>query len=158
MTREQAMRILTYSKTAAVVGTLMLAGVAISACVERAKEPGNELPQGYVDAPKPGDVLQPGKTRVGGWALDDSGVAEVRIYFDGRYKASARLNVARPDVGRIHPRYARRGDIYGWNLNVDFGTSPGTHTIVVQAVDDNGATCDIGIVPVVIPGQQPPGR
>jgi hypothetical protein len=29
--------------------------------------------------------------------------------------------------------------------------------IVIQAVDDNGATRDIGVVPVVIAGQQPPG-
>lgn len=150
------MQILTFSRTAVMIGTLVFMMASLSACAERAKNPDNELPQGTVDVPKPGDVLRPGKTLVGGWALDDSGVAEIRIYFDGRYKASSRLNVARPDVAKVHPRYARRGDIFGWNVEVDFGTSPGSHTILFQAVDDNGATRDIGIVPVVIPDQKSP--
>jgi hypothetical protein len=150
------MRILTCSRTAVHIYALLFAVASLSACVERAKNPENELPQGTVDMPKSGDVLRPGKTLVGGWALDDSGVAEIRIYLDGRYKASARLNVARPDVAQAHPRYARRGDIYGWNVEVNFGTSPGPHTILCQAIDDNGAPRDIGTVPVVIPGQKPP--
>lgn len=150
------MRCLTCSTTTTLVVAVALAAVALSACSERAKNPDNELPQGTVDVPKAGDVLRPGKTLVGGWALDDSGVAEIRIYFDGRYKASARLNVARPDVAQAHPRYARRGDIYGWNVEVDFGTSPGSHQILCQAIDDNGAPRDIGIVQVVIPDQKPP--
>ena len=151
------MRILTCSKTAALIGTLVFLVASLPACAERAKNADNELPQGAVDVPRPGDVLRPGKTLVGGWALDDSGVAEIRIYLDGHYKSSARLNVARPDVAKVHPRYARRGSIHGWNVEVDFGTSPGSHTILFQAVDDNGATRDIGIVPVVIPDPKPPG-
>lgn len=150
------MRIVTCSRTAALACALLIAVATLPACVERAKNPENELPRGIVDVPRPGDVLRPGKTLVGGWALDDSGVAEIRIYFDGHYKASARLNVARPDVGQAYPRYARPGDIYGWNLEVDFGTTPGSHTILCQAIDDNGAPRDIGVVDVVIPEKKPP--
>jgi hypothetical protein len=151
------MNVLTRSRITALIGALVVATASWAACTERAKNPDNELPQGELDAPKTGDILRPGKTLVGGWAIDDAGVAEIRIYFDGRYKASARLNVARPDVTRAHPRYARRGDISGWNVALDFGISPGPHTILAQAVDDNGATRDIGVVSVVIPAQTPPG-
>ncbi|MCX6546018.1 MAG: Ig-like domain-containing protein [Acidobacteria bacterium] len=133
------------------IATIAVALSSFLACGERVKNPDNELPQGVVDTPKAGDVLKPGKTLVGGWAVDDSGVSEIRIYFDGHYKTSVRLGVPRPDVARAMPRYARRGDIYGWNVEVDFGIGPGPHTILVQAIDDSGATRDIGVVPVTVP-------
>jgi hypothetical protein len=132
-------------------GAVLVVAAALAGCGERVKDPDNELPSGVVDTPKAGAVLRPGKTLVGGWAMDDSGVAEVRLYFDGHFKDSARLNVARPDVGRAIPQYARRGDIYGWNIEADFGMEPGSHTILVQAVDESGATHDIGVIPVSIP-------
>jgi len=135
----------------AIIVTVVI-GIAFStACAERAKNPDNELPFGVVDTPKPDAVLTPGKTLVGGWALDDSGVAEIRIYLDGHFKTSVRLSVPRPDVAKEMPRYARRGDIYGWNVETDFGMSPGPHTILAQAVDDSGATRDIGVIPVTVP-------
>jgi hypothetical protein len=133
------------------VGLVTAALAASLACGERVKNPDNELPQGVVDTPKTGDVLKPGKTLVGGWAVDDSGIAEIRIYFDGHYKASAGVNVPRPDVAKAMPRYARRGDIHGWNIEVDFGMAPGPHIILVQAVDDSGATRDIGVMTVTVP-------
>ena len=134
-----------------VIGCAALAAaLSSSGCTERAKDPLNELPQGSVDRPKPGDTIRTGRTVVGGWAIDDNGVAEIRVYLDGHYKTSARLNVVRADVGLAYPRYARAGDIYGWNVEVDLGAAPGPHTILVQAVDDNGATRDIGTIPVVV--------
>jgi hypothetical protein len=133
-----------------------VAAACSGGCTERAKDPANELPHGSVDRPKAGDTIRPGRTVVGGWAIDDSGVAEIRLYFDGHYKASARLNVVRPDVGQAYPRYAHRGDVYGWNVEVDFGTALGPHTIVVQAVDDNGATTDIGTIPVMMVAAKSP--
>ena len=57
----------------------------------------------------------------------------------------------RPDVAKALPRYARRGDIHGWNALIDFGMAAGPHTILIQAVDDSGATRDIGVVPVTVP-------
>jgi hypothetical protein len=125
--------------------------LSLGACREPAKNPRNLLPYGYVDTPKAGDVLRPGKTLVGGWALDDTGVAEVRVFFDGRYKASAPIAAARPDVGKVMPQCARQRNICGWNLLVDFGLVAGEHTILVQAIDDMGASRDIGTIPVTIP-------
>ena len=118
------------------------------ACGERVRNPDNELPQGVVDTPRAGDVIKPGHTLIGGWAIDDSGIIEIRIYLDGHYRTSVRLGVPRPDVARANPGYARTGDIYGWNIDMDFNMAPGPHTILAQAVDDCGATRDIGVVPV----------
>jgi hypothetical protein len=104
-----------------------------------------------LDTPKAGDTLRPGPTLVGGWAADDSGVTEIRIFFDGHFQARTTLTVARPDVARVLPKYPRAGDIYGWNALVDFAATSGAHTILVQAVDNAGATRDIGVVPVTGP-------
>lgn len=130
---------------------LALVTVAFPGCGPGIRNPGNELPSGLVDVPKAGATLRPGPTLVGGWAVDDSGIREVRVYFDGRFKASTVLTVARPDVAKAMPRYARADALHGWNVLVDFGMAPGAHTLLVQAVDDHGATRDIGVISVTVP-------
>jgi hypothetical protein len=125
--------------------------VSAVACGDKVKDAGNQLPFGFIDAPKPGDVIKPGPTMVGGWAVDDTGIREIRIYVDDHYATSTTLTVSRPDVAKVHPRYATKGDMLGWNLLLDLGSTPGTRTILVQAVDENGATRDLGVVPVVVP-------
>ena len=132
------------------VAAMVLRALPISACGDHATNPENELPSGVVDVPKAGDALQPGRTLVGGWAVDDSAVLEIRIYFDGRYKTSTSLNVPRPDVAKALPRYARRGDIHSWNAR-SISAWPPARTILIQAVDDSGATRDIGVIPVTVP-------
>lgn len=122
-----------------------------AACAAPEPDPTNELPFGFVDVPTAGTELRPGPNLVGGWALDDVGVTEIRFYFDGKYVTRTTLAVPRPDVAKALPKYARSGDRYGWNLNVDFAATPGPHTILVQAVDSSGATRDIGVVAVTGP-------
>ena len=126
-------------------GLLVTAAVA---CADKPVDPNNELPSGNVDTPRAGDLLRPGPTFVGGWAMDDSGVAAIRIYFDGHFRAQTIPTIPRPDVAKAFPKYARPGDLYGWNIQIDFATTSGPHTILVQAVDTSGATKDIGVVPV----------
>lgn len=135
------------------LGTAVTAGLmaAVSACVDPPPDPANELPIGFVDTPSAGEVLRPGPTLVGGWAVDDTRIVEIRIYFDGRFVARATQGVARPDVAKAWPKYARAGDLHGWNTIVDFAATAGAHTIVVQAVDTAGATRDIGVIPVTVP-------
>jgi hypothetical protein len=130
---------------------LALVTMTLPGCGPGINNPGNELPSGVVDEPKAGATLRPGPTLVGGWAMDDSGIREIRVYFDGRFKTSTVLAVARPDVAKARPRYARPDAMHGWNVLFDFGMAPGTHTLLVQAVDDQGATRDIGVIPVTVP-------
>ncbi len=120
-------------------------------------DPGNELPFGVVDAPHGGQTV--GRTvEVAGWALDDVRVDVVNIYVDGRFRGPARLTIRRPDVSKAFSKYIKPGatdaDVHGWNASVDLGDVPGPHTIIAQAVDDRGATRDIGSATVTLIGRE----
>ena len=90
---------------------------------------------------------------VGGWALDDEGVKEVRVYVDNRFVGRTTVTLSRPDVSKSFPKYAANGnDIHGWVLTVSLGNAfaDGPHTVLAQAVDTQGATRDIGTVNVAL--------
>ena len=80
--------------------------------------------------------------------MDDREIREVRVYVDGRFAEVSKLNTDRPDVSKVFPQYAHATHLHGWTTTIVF-EAPGAHTILVQAVDSNGATRDIGAVPVV---------
>jgi len=132
---------------------LMLLGVMMAGWSCRRPPPPpdatNEIPFGVVDGPQNGKVVGR-EVEVSGWALDDSGVAEVRIYVDSRYKMSAMLKIKRPDVTKVYPKYSVPNDMHGWWEVVDLGEKAGPHQILVQAIDTNGATRDIGTVNVEV--------
>lgn len=109
-------------------------------------DPANELPFGHVDQPVNGasvDAVGP----VSGWALDDRGIAQIRVYVDGHIVNSGGLTDQRPDVSSAFPQYAHKTHLHGFTLLMGFD-APGPHTVLVQAVDTNGATRDIGVVNV----------
>jgi hypothetical protein len=133
-----------------VVALVFLAACAAGCAQDGAHDPQNELPFGVVDVPKAGDVITPGRVLVGGWALDDSGIEEIRIYFDGRFTAATTVTVARPDVIKAYPKYVKGTDVHGWNVEIEVPNQPGPHTILAQAVDDRGATRDLGSFTVTI--------
>jgi N-acetylmuramoyl-L-alanine amidase len=112
-------------------------------------DPQNELPIGYLDSPANGAVV-PRQFRFAGWALDDSRVVRVDIYVDGRFRASATPTVARPDVLKAYPQYAKSTAVTGWEVTVDLGEGAGGRAVLVQAVDDKGATRDIGSAAISI--------
>jgi hypothetical protein len=120
---------------------------ALAACAPLGeRDPANELPFGNVDLPAPGAQLS-ALSPVSGWALDDRGIREIRLYIDGHLANTCRLTQARPDVSQIFPQYARGRHRHGWVMLAGFDV-PGPHTIVVQAVDSDGATRDIGVLKV----------
>jgi hypothetical protein len=108
----------------------------------------NQLPFGHVDTP-PASAVVPPTFPVGGWAMDDEGIEAIRIYVDGKFKASSRLTVDRADVSKAFATYAHQTDRHGFNATVTIG-APGTHKLLVQAVDVKGATRDIGQVDIVV--------
>jgi N-acetylmuramoyl-L-alanine amidase len=114
---------------------------------ETVLDPANELPFGNVDVPV-AKAQTGAQTTVGGWAMDDREIREVRVYVDGRFAEVSKLNTDRPDVSKAFPQYAHATNMHGWTTTIVFEV-PGPHTILVQAVDSNGATHDIGTVPVV---------
>jgi len=124
--------------------TLLLSGVAVSCGKNGALDPNNELPFGYLDLPPDGARVPAGKPlQVAGWALDDSAVKEVRVYFDNRFRAKTSITALRPDLVQAYPSYIHGTNAHGWNVEIEVPDAPGPHTILVQVVDDGGATRDV---------------
>jgi hypothetical protein len=71
------------------------------------------------------------------------------VYVDGRFVGSATPALARPDVAAAFPGHAGGGRS-GWELPVDLGEGRPTREILAQAVDDRGASRDIGVVSVTV--------
>src|SRR5262245_34677746 len=92
--------------------------------------PSNELPQGAGDGPAEGATV-PLMANAGGWAIDDRGIREIRLYVDGHFVNSTPLNTTRDDVAKAYPQYARGSNQLGWTTVVEF-PAPGPHTLVVQ--------------------------
>ena len=134
-------------------GLIALLVLAVPACAKQAgpREPNarNELPFGYLDSPKSGAMVER-EMPATGWAMDDGGVAAILIYLDNHFIARTTLTEKRPDVSKAYPSYTHGGDTHGWGIVVPLGgdAKPGPHTVLVQAVDDQGATRDIGIANV----------
>ena len=135
----------------ALIAVLLLASAACGAPSSSGPDPKNELPFGYVDLPNPGETVER-EMPARGWALDDAGVAEVRIFLDNHFVARTTLTEPRPDVSKAYPKYARGTEVHGWAVLVPLGadTSVGPHTILVQAIDKQGASRDIGTVNVTL--------
>jgi hypothetical protein len=134
----------------ALCAVVLLAVPAAGAChrVPSARSK-NEPPFGVVDGPPNGAIVGR-EVEFSGWALDDSRVAEVKIYVDGHYQKSAKLKIPRPDVTSAYPRYPASGNIHGWWELVDLGERGGAHTLRAEAVDDRGAASDIGSVTITL--------
>jgi Bacterial Ig domain len=126
---------------AAVIG---LSGCKAAPPAVQQPDPANEIPFGTVDTPVTGAQV-PNSVMIGGWALDDRGIREVRLFVDGHFQHADPLNTDRPDVAKAFPAYAKTGIRLGWTTTVSF-EAPGQHTVVAQAVDSDGATRDIGVL------------
>ena len=111
-------------------------------------DPSNELPVGFVDQPTNGAAVDR-QMQMYGWAHDDHGIKEIWIFVDGRFMARTTVTQPRPDVIQAYPQYAGGTGMLGWSVTVPLtSASTGTHTVVVQAVDTQGATRDIGTADV----------
>jgi hypothetical protein len=128
---------------------MMPGGTQSTSAVPADPDSQNELPFGFVDAPAEGAGVGR-QIQMYGWALDDRGVKDVRIFVDGKYVTKTGVTVARPDVMNAHPAYSHGTPNHGWAVTVTLADAfqPGPHTIIAQAVDTQGATRDIGVVTV----------
>jgi len=128
---------------------LLLVCAAACSTVRAEPDPKNQLPFGWVDVPAAGSEIQRQLT-ASGWALDDTGVAEVRVFFDDHFVARTTITESRPDVTKTYPTFAHGNDVHGWRVNVPLGAAAtlGPHTLLFQAVDKDGASHDIGSVAV----------
>lgn len=137
-----------FPPTAVLAASVVLTTALVPGCGEpkRVYDTANELPFGRIDVPVDGAKVQ-AQTPIAGWALDDRAVREIRVYVDGRIVNYGPLTDERPDVSKVFPKYARGGNRHGWTLTMFF-VVPGPHAVLVQAVDQDGATRDIGTLTV----------
>src|SRR6478735_3004313 len=121
-------RSLTWRSRAAVVAALAACSLALAGCRSRGVyDPANDMPFGWVDYPV-ADAHVKALTMVSGWALDDRGIREIRLYIDGHLVNSCHITEARPDVNRNFPRLARPGLLSGWAMLGGFD-AVGPHTV-----------------------------
>jgi hypothetical protein len=132
--------------------TILVALPMVLGCA-RSAEPDatNELPFGFIDAPQNGATVDR-QVQMYGWALDNDGVSDVRLFVDGRYVRSVKVDQARPDLTSIYPSYTSGSDVHGWAVTLPLAAelTSGPHMILAQAVDSKGATRDIGTVTVTL--------
>jgi len=129
---------------------------ALAACNEepradapkRQREP-NPPSKGIIDIPAPNAIVDT-PVRVSGWAVDESGVTGVRIYFDDELMVTAPIVTARPDAEKAYPAYATPGAIHGFEARVDAGAHAGYTVIRAVAIDGKGAQTQIHSVTVKI--------
>src|SRR4051812_9786519 len=85
---------------------LLIVLPTLTACKAGASDPdpANELPFGFIDAPKEGASVNR-QVQMYGWALDDGGIADVRLFVDGRFVRNVKTDQARPDLTSVYPSY-----------------------------------------------------
>jgi hypothetical protein len=114
-------------------------------------------PFGEISFPEP---VWPGQWH-GAWALDDSGIAEVRIASERGYEGSALLHMKWPGISQHLPDYPEAKDDRG---GFGFGIpdlSPGTHVLTFTLIANDGGrtilkrTVEIRPVPTRPPARAP---
>ncbi len=97
-------------------------------------------PFGVLDVPRENDTVSPGAWSYG-WALDDSGIAEVRVSFDDGPDAPTAIHQPHPGVREVHPGYPDSATP-GFGFAVP-ALPPGPHTIKVVLVGRDGGTTEL---------------
>ncbi len=97
-------------------------------------------PFGVIDVPRENDKVSSGAWSYG-WALDDSGIAEVRVSFDDGPNISTAIHQPHPGVREAHPDYPDSA-APGFSFAVP-ALPPGRHTIKVIFVGRDGGKTDL---------------
>jgi hypothetical protein len=92
-------------------------------------------PFGVIDIPAENAEVSAGSFGLG-WALDESGIAEILVATELGPGAPANLGGARPDIPPVHPEYADAASSgFGFQLP---DLSPGPHTLTITLVGKDG--------------------
>jgi hypothetical protein len=108
---------------------------------KRQREP-NPASIGFIDIPAEGAIVDP-YVRVTGWAVDESGVKGVRIYFDDELMVTAPIVTRRPDINEKYKRFAKPDAMHGFEAMIEAGSHAGYTTIRAVAIDGKGAQSQI---------------
>jgi len=113
-------------------------GAAAPATVAAA--PASKPPFGFLHSPEEGATVKPGSWAFG-WALDDSGIAQITVTADSGATSSVSLGQPFPGVAQSYPSYPD-ADKAGFGFPIPKLDS-GIHTLVVTLVAKDGGKTEI---------------
>jgi hypothetical protein len=97
-------------------------------------------PFGFLNRPNEGDSVKPGDWAFG-WALADSGIAQITVAADTGATSPVALGQGFPGVAQAYPKYAG-SDKAGFGFPIP-KIDAGLHTIVVTLVGKDGGKTEI---------------
>lgn len=93
-------------------------------------------PHSWVD--EPSQVVNTDQLTVRGWAVNASGVKQVKVIMDNNYLGDAQFGSSRPDVSTVYPGYVD-GDNCGFTYTMSTTSmKTGWHTINVISIGNDG--------------------
>ena len=96
-------------------------------------------PYMWIDEPIANSTTK-GDVKVRGWAINQSGIQEVKIYINNTYIGNASIGKSRPDVKNVYPKYSE-ADKSGYEYIINSSKiTDGLQTIKVQAIGKDGTT------------------
>jgi hypothetical protein len=107
----------------------------------------NPASLGYIEWPKRNASMS-SVFVVEGWAADQDGVVEVRIYVDADRVAIAHPWLARPDVEAALPNVARQR--HGFSVEVNAGSKIGPRVVRADVLDTRGAVTTVARATITI--------
>ncbi|WP_297519733.1 N-acetylmuramoyl-L-alanine amidase, partial [uncultured Clostridium sp.] len=105
-----------------------------------------------IDTPTTNQAINGDNLVVRGWALNASGVKEIKMYLDNVYKGQAKLGGKRPDVNNAYPGYPN-GINSGYEGNIDLkSVTSGNRTLKLEIIGKDGSkTTTQRVIKVVKP-------
>ena len=98
----------------------------------------NPIPRVYLNNLKQVSTAKENYIDVQGWALNRSGIKQIKVYIDGRYVSTASYGSKRQDIYDLWPNYPNAlNSGFAYKLNAD-GLNEGSHTVKVEAVANDG--------------------
>lgn len=97
--------------------------------------------KGNIDEPSLNQQVNGNTLTVRGWAINPSGVKEVKVYIDGVLKGQAALGLSRPDIASIYKESYPNTSTCGYKLDVDISQlSAGSKTVTVEQIGNDTTT------------------
>ena len=94
-----------------------------------------------IDSPYNNQSINGSSLVIKGWALNPSGVKQIKVYIDGAYKGQAKLGGKRPDVNNTYPGYPN-GINSGYEFKVGLKDYYGGNKKITLEVYGNDGSID----------------